>query len=131
MSTTTAETTSIRVEFRSPMLGLSPYRAFALEPIAGADGLYALRATDADVRLFVLDPRSADPGYAPVVSDDVFAEVDAADSSEVDVFVVANPSADGVHVNLRAPILIHRETGRATQTILDDQTYPIRALLGG
>jgi len=119
------------VEFVAPMHGLSPYTTFRLEQIDGADGLYALRATDADVRLFLLDAHSGDVGYAPVFSDDVRAEIGAADASDLHVFVVANPSDEGVFLNLRAPIIVHAQTGLAAQVILDDQSYPIRARLGG
>ncbi|MGJ0388338.1 flagellar assembly protein FliW [Microbacterium sp. CGR1] len=130
MTATSAETTGFAVEFTTPMLGLSPHRKFTLEQIAGAEGLYALRAADADVRLFLLDPLSGDYGYAPALPADVRSELGASEESEVRVFVVANPADDGVYINLRAPVLVHRETGRAVQVILDDQAYPIRALLG-
>lgn len=128
--TATDSMSGFAVEFTSPMPGLSPHTDFALEQIAGAEGLYALRATDADVRLFLLDPHAGDFGYEPSLSADVRAAVGAADDAEIRVFVVANPAEDGVYINLRAPVLVHRQTGRAAQVILDDQAYPIRALLG-
>ena len=46
------------------------------------------------------------------------------------VFVVANPSDDGVFVNLRAPVLLNPRTGAAVQVIFDDASYPLRARLG-
>ena len=58
---------TLDVEFASPMPGLSPHTAFTLEQIDGAEGLHALRATDADVRLFLLDPLSGDYGYEPTI----------------------------------------------------------------
>lgn len=118
------------VEFVSPMPGLSPYTTFRLEPIGGAEGLYALRATDADVRLFLLDARTADVDYDPVFSAGVRDEIGAVGPLDIRVFVVANPSDGGVFVNLRAPLIVHAETGVAAQVILDDPSYPFRALLG-
>jgi len=117
------------VEFASPPFGLSPLTSFALDRIDGAEGLYALRATADAVRLFVLDVGSADFGYRPPLTDGIRAQIGAAEDSDVRVFVVANPADDGVYVNLRAPIVIHRETGCAAQVILDDQSYPLRAPL--
>lgn len=128
---TEQRTAALAVEFASPMPGLSPHTAFSLEQIPGAEGLHALRATDADVRLFLLDPLSGDYGCAPTIPAEVRAAIGAKEDSDFRVFVVANPSADGVYINLRAPILIHAESGRAVQVILEDQRYPIRALLGG
>ncbi|WEK59939.1 MAG: flagellar assembly protein FliW [Candidatus Microbacterium colombiense] len=121
---------AVAVEFASALPGLSPYTAFALEPISGAEGLFALRSVDADVRLFLLDTATVDRGYAPRLPAGVRLEIGAADDEALLLFVVANPSDDGVHVNLRAPIVIRPETGRAVQVILEDQDYPIRALLG-
>ena len=123
-----AEETST-IDFVSPMPGLAPHTAFTLAQIGESTGLYALRAVDADVRLFLLDPRVGSYEYAPSIPDDVRATIGAAEEAEVGLFVVAHPSSDGVSVNLKAPILIHLDTGRATQIILDDPAYPVRAPL--
>jgi flagellar assembly factor FliW len=44
--------------------------------------------------------------------------------------VVARPGDAGVTVNLMAPVVINRATGIASQVILEDQDYPLRAPLG-
>lgn len=133
--------TTHRVEFTAPLPGLGPHTSFTLDGIDGAEGLYALRAASDTLRLFVLDTEagdyglagadglSEDGGYRPPLGAGIRAQIGAADESEVQVFVVANPADDGVYLNLRAPIVVHRGTGRATQVILDDQKYPLRALL--
>ncbi|MFK3833744.1 flagellar assembly protein FliW [Microbacterium sp. NPDC087868] len=135
MTATTAraniESAARVIEFTSPMLGLAPYTTFTLESIEGADGLYALRATDAEVRLFVVEAPFVDRAYAPKVPASVRAEVGASADDALRMLVVANPGDEGVHVNLRAPIVVHPGNGRAVQVILEDQTYPIRSLLGG
>lgn len=130
MTPSAAAAPGVSVAFASPMPGLSPYTAFTLEGIAGADGLFALRAADADIRLFLLDADSGGFGYAPQIPAEVRDEIGAHDDEDARIFVVANPADDGVYLNLRAPIVIHRHSGRAAQVILDDQSYPIRALLG-
>lgn len=135
MTATTAragiESAARVIEFSSPMLGLAPHTTFTLQSIEGADGLYALRATDGDVRLFVVEAPFVDRSYAPRIPASVRAEIGAATDDALQVLVVAHPGEDGVHVNLRAPIVVRRESGRAVQAILEDQTYPIRSLLGG
>ncbi|MBO9625760.1 MAG: flagellar assembly protein FliW [Microbacterium sp.] len=122
-------TTAFSVDFATPMPGLAPHTAFGLEEVDGADGLYALRARESDVRLFLLDPRVVDDAYAPPIPGAALAEV-GAEADEVRVFVVANPGDDGVSLNLRAPVVVHKDSGRAVQVILEDASYPIRALLG-
>lgn len=114
------------VQFAAGLPGLAPFTAFRLEPIADAAGLYALRSAGGEVRLFVLD---APDDYQPRLEPGVLAEVGAAEGDEVRVLVVANPADDGVYLNLRAPIIVHPETGRGAQVILDEQSYPIRVRL--
>lgn len=130
MPGTPAGSLAVELEFAAPMPGLSPHTAYRLEPLDGADGLYALRAVGADLRLFLLDPRPAGLGYAPVFSAGDRGEIGAAEAGDIRVFVVANPTDDGVYLNLRAPVIVHARSGRAAQVILDDQDYPIRALIG-
>ncbi|MDQ4213220.1 flagellar assembly protein FliW [Microbacterium sp. ASV81] len=131
MTATAPEATVVDVEFASSPPGLAPHTTFLLERIPQAEGLYALRAAGAPVRLFLLDPLLIEGVvYAPRLSAAALAEIGAADDGEALLFVVANPSEEGVHVNLRAPVVIHRETGRAVQMILEDQDQPIRMLLG-
>jgi flagellar assembly factor FliW len=121
---------AIDVEFAHPLPGLNPHTFFALEPLEGTAGIYALRAKSADVRLFLLDVSSGDYGYEPPLNAGTRAEIAAESNDDVRVLLVANPSDDGIYLNLRAPILVHRSTGRASQLILEDQKYPIRQLLG-
>lgn len=122
-------TTRVDVEFASALPGLAPHTSFTLHRVDGADGLYALHSTSGAVRLFLLDPRAGRYGYEPPLTPSTLGEIGASDESDVHIFVVVNPADDGVYLNLRAPVLIHRESGRASQVILDDQSYPIRALL--
>lgn len=118
------------VEFVAPPPGLHPHASFRLSRIAGAPDLYALRSADETVRLFVLDPLSVGHAYPPRTLAGARAAVGADAQDEVRVLVVANPAEHGVCVNLRAPIVVHRGTGRATQAILEDQELPLQLLLG-
>ncbi|WP_314647716.1 flagellar assembly protein FliW [uncultured Microbacterium sp.] len=128
---TAVGTTPESVTFVTPMPGLHPYTAFSLHAVDGAAGLFALRSVEADVRLFLLDASDGPSEYEPRVPAVALEEIGAAATEDVRVLVVANPADDGIHLNLRAPLLVHRETGRALQVILDDQDYPLRARLGG
>lgn len=119
------------LDFIAPPLGLAPHTRFRLDAIEGADGLFALRALDDDaLRLYAVDPQTVVAGYAPTLPDE---NVDALGLTEADdalLLVVASHTADGVHVNLLAPIVAHRDTGTAAQVILEGQDYPLRAPLG-
>lgn len=124
-------TTPASVTFAAPMPGLHPYTDFSLQAVDGAAGLFALRSLEADVRLFLLDTSDGPGEYQPRLPPVALDEIGAAGVDDVRVLVVANPADDGIHLNLRAPLVVHRQTGRALQVILDDQDYPLRARLGG
>ena len=126
---TPAEVTDLDVEFAASLPGLGPFTAFRLVRIEGAEGLYALRSTGDEVRLFLVDPSTVVADYHPRITAGMRAEI-GADEDAVRMLVVANPSEEGVFVNLRAPILINQRTGAATQLIFEDTSYPLRARLG-
>ncbi len=127
--TVSTEITDLDIEFTASLPGLAPFTSFRLSRIEGAQGLYALRSRGEEVRLFLVDPSLVVAGYAPRITAAMRAEIEAEEEGAV-VFVVANPSEDGVFVNLRAPVLINARTGAAVQVIFDDASYPLRARLG-
>lgn len=117
--------------FVSPPPGLAPHVDFALAPVDGADGLFAMRAVDDDaLRLYLVDPQTVLGEYSPVLTDDQVADLALTSSEDAMLLVVAHPSSSGVSVNLLAPIVVNRTTGAAAQVILEEQDYPLRAPLG-
>ena len=117
--------------FLAPPPGLAPHVDFALAPVDGADGLFAMRAVDdAELRLYLVDPSSVLSDYAPILSDDQADSLALTTADDALILVVAHPAADGVSVNLLAPVIVNRVTGAASQVILEDQDYPLRAPLG-
>ncbi|MEV7874947.1 flagellar assembly protein FliW [Microbacterium sp. NPDC089188] len=126
---TTAELGDLDVEFAASLPGLGPLTSFRLARIEGARGLYSLRSRGDEVRLFLVDPATVVADYRPRITAGMRGEV-GADEETVRLFVVANPSEEGVFVNLRAPVLINARTGSAAQLIFEDTSYPLRAQLG-
>ena len=117
--------------FIAPPPGLAPHVDFALAPVEGSDGLFSLRAVDdAELRLFLVDPRTVLSDYAPTLSDEQADGLALGSPDDALVLVVAHPSAEGVSVNLLAPVIVNQMTGAAAQVILEDQDYPLRAPLG-
>jgi len=122
---------SAAVSFVEPPPGLAPHTDFELAPIDGADGLFSLRAAaDPGLRVYLVDPRGVVADYAPVLTDEQAAALALASADDALVLLVANPGADGVHVNLLAPVVVNTTTGRAAQVILEGQDLPVRAPLG-
>lgn len=117
--------------FLAPPPGLAPHIDFALTPVDGADGLFSLRAVDdTELRLYLVDPRTVLSAYAPTLTDEQADGLALESPDDALILVVAHPSAEGVSVNLLAPVIVNQTTGAASQVILEDQDYPLRAPLG-
>ena len=122
---------SAALTFLAPPPGLAPHVDFDLAPVDGADGLFAMRAArDADLRLYLVDPRTVLDEYAPILTDEQADGRALGSPDDALILVVAHPSSEGVSVNLLAPVIVNRTTGAASQVILEDQDYPLRAPLG-
>jgi Uncharacterized protein conserved in bacteria len=116
--------------FVAPPPGLAPHVEFALDDVEGAPGLHALRAaTDASIRLFVVEASLYVPDYAPAFTEEHFSDVGATSDAEAEVLVVTTLDDDGPVVNLLAPVLVNKGTGAASQVILDGSDWPLRARL--
>ncbi|MGX5697375.1 flagellar assembly protein FliW [Agromyces soli] len=113
-----------RLTFLSPPFGFTE-TAYELAPVAGADGLFALRAESGDARLYLLDAAAHLPAYRPPVP-----RIDREElgGPPLRLLLVINPAASPTTVNLAAPILVSSD-GRARQCILDRGDWPLRASL--
>ncbi|PRA81932.1 flagellar assembly protein FliW [Microbacterium sp. MYb66] len=119
------------LSFLAPPPGLAPHVDFALAPVDGADGLFSMRAVqDPELRLYLVDPQTVLSEYAPILTDEQADGLALGSPDDALILVVAHPAADGVSVNLLAPVIVNRTTGAASQVILEDQDYPLRAPLG-
>ncbi|PYY33116.1 flagellar assembly protein FliW [Curtobacterium sp. MCJR17_055] len=126
---------SIDLTFTVAPFGLEPLRSFTLDPVDGADGLFALVGTGTtdsgvtDPRLYLLDAAVHLPDYAPVLADEQADRIGLERAEEAMLLVVANPDAAGTTVNLLAPVVVNARTAVGAQFILEDQDLPIRAEL--
>lgn len=118
------------LDFVTPPLGLAPHTRFRLDPIDGAEGLFSLGAIDDDaLRLYVVDPQTVVSDYAPILTDEHVDALGLTAPDDALLLVVASHTADGVHVNLLAPIIANKATGATAQVILEGQDFPLRAPL--
>jgi len=122
----TVTATALPVSFTTPPFGLDPLVDFVLDPLGA--GLHALRGPG-EVRLFVLDAAVHLPEYSPELTDEQAGSLGLEDASDALLLVVATPGETGTTVNLLAPVVVHRGTGRAAQVILEGQDQPLRAEL--
>jgi len=120
------------IDLVHPLPGFPDQHRFALVQLDEAGILCQLRSLDdPSLRFLVVPPVSFFPDYAPVVSDDVVADLEITAAEDVIVLLVLNAgdSLDTTTANLMAPVLVNTATRRASQVILDDPDLPIAAPL--
>ncbi|MET1154894.1 flagellar assembly protein FliW [Arthrobacter sp.] len=126
-----APVTNTPVTFTAPIPGLENVHDFTLRSVEGAAGLYALEAgSPSPVRLFLADAAMFAPGYAPPVPEATLQALALEQDQARQVLLVLNHSPGSTTVNLMAPIILNRGTGRCTQLVLDGRDFPLRAELG-
>jgi flagellar assembly factor FliW len=104
---------TLTIGFREPLAGLGPFTDYDLAPLEGAPDTYTLRASaQPTIRLFVVDAAVFMPEFVYDLGDAV-----GADSR---VFLVVTPRADGVTVNLLAPLIVDVVTRTGDQVIATD-----------
>lgn len=114
-----------------PLPGLPIGTEYDLEALDEVGFLFALHGPG-DVRLFAVSPGLVFPDYRPTIPRAVLDAVCGADGDDdVVLLTVVHPGVGGrlaPTADLLAPIVVHCATGRALQTVLDED-LPLRAPL--
>lgn len=112
------------------LVGVPEAHRYSLARWGGDDSPYALlRALDVDDLEFVVVPPSAFfPDYAPVIEDDLVAdlELEGADDAVVLVIVTVGDPVERSTANLLGPIVVNRHTHRAAQAVLSPDEHDAR-----
>lgn len=104
---------TVQLRFREPLSGLGAFTEYDLAPLDGAAGAYTLRASEQpQLRLFVADAAQLVPEYAP--------DLRGHARNGARVLLILTPGAQGLTVNLLAPIVVDAEAGTAAQIIVAD-----------
>ncbi len=125
-------TVPARVGFVEPLPGLPGHTAYTLDPLDEIGFLFALRADGgAGVRLFVVSPALVFPGYDPRIPRSALDVVCGPGAEPAYALLAVVHPGDGLAptVDLLAPIVVDTASGRALQTVLDED-LPLRAPLG-
>lgn len=115
------------IDLAAGLVGVPGARRFSLARWGGEDSPYALlTALDVDGLEFVVVPPSVFfPDYAPIVDDDLVADLELRDADDAVVLVivtVADP-VDRSTANLLGPIVVNRHTHRAAQAVLSPDEH--------
>lgn len=79
----------------------------------------------------VVDPLAVMPDYNPKVEDELLKPIGNLTPDEMLVLVTLTVPRDimKMSVNLRAPIVIHTESRKACQIIVDEEKYPVKYMI--
>ncbi len=116
-----------------PLLGFPGYRDYVLVAADAAGALCWLQSVAPEGPRFLTVPAPAFfPDYAPELPGPALTELDLTGSAAAELYcLVSVPSGDvaSATANLRAPVVVNRDTHRARQVVLTDALHPIRRLL--
>ena len=107
------------ITFSEGLIGMPEMRRAVLVPMDELEPFCWLASVESEkARFVVVDPNEIFAGYEPFPPDEVAA-------ANVQTFAIVKISSDwqNTTVNLRAPLLINRETQIGAQLILSDSKY--------
>jgi flagellar assembly factor FliW len=113
-----------------PLPGFPGHRDYVLVPADAGGHLFWLQSVAPDgPRFLAVSAVSFFPDYAPVLPGVACIELgleDAADGSLYCLVTVPDGDVAAATANLRAPLVVNPDTGRARQLVLTDGVHPIR-----
>jgi flagellar assembly factor FliW len=118
------------IRLAEPLPGIPGHRDYVLVPAEATGLLCWLQALAPDgPRFLVVPPAPYVPGYAPRLPASVLGELGlerAADARLYCVVTVPGGDVQAATANLRAPLVVNAESGRARQVVLTDGGFPIK-----
>lgn len=126
--TITADVATLNVHLPAGMVGFPETRDYVLSELE--NGVYEmLSANDDSFGFVVIEPDSYFPDYAPVIDGLTAQRLALSASDDALMLVVVNMGAEGESpvANLLAPVVVNKHTRTATQVVLADQDWPLRA----
>ena len=116
--------------FEKGIVGFPELTQFALmhdmEKAGGVRWLQSLQ--ESAFAMPVMDPLAVMPDYNPEVEDELLKPIGKLEPDQMLVLVTLTVPSDvkKMSVNLRAPIIIHTESRKACQVIVDDDRYLVK-----
>lgn len=83
---------------------------------------------DTDICLPMIDPISWFPTYSPEVDDEAILSIGDLAETDLSVFsvIVVPDKVENITVNLKAPIIINKQTYKGVQVIVEGEAYQVR-----
>ena len=117
------------VKFDAGLPGMEELKRFVLISTDETAPFHWIQAVDdATISLPVVNPFDLCPEYDPVVSEDVFNELDIKDTKELLVLTISVIPKEhrNMTANFMAPIIINTVNNKGAQVIMDSSDYNMR-----
>ena len=119
------------ISFPNGIIGFPDLKRFTLmhDDEQGANTIKWLQSVEEpNFAMPVMDPLVVCPDYKPVVDKESVAEIGELDEEELLVLVTVTVPHDlkQMTVNLKGPFIINTKEMKATQTIIDNDEYPVK-----
>lgn len=112
------------IQFSHPLLGLEEYRRFTIIDAPETRPFLWLQSLDSpDVALPLADPWNFFPTYRVEVPSTFLQDLGPDDQEDVAIYCVISKGGRGLGMNLAAPVLIHHQSRRGAQVVLDSKSY--------
>lgn len=117
------------IQFVSGLKGFDELKRYILIPMGENSKFFWLQSLeDTEIVLPCMNPLEICSDYSPIIDEEIFNEIEAADDS--DILVINTVSIPGeinlATINLAAPIIINTSNNKAVQVVLQDDMYPVR-----
>jgi flagellar assembly factor FliW len=116
------------ITFKDGVPGFGDHQFILLTPVETAPFCWLQSVEDPAVAFVVADPKVFKPNYDPILSDDVYKELELGTEEECLILVVAVVPDDikKMTANLAAPIIVNVDKRLAKQEVLSSGDYPLR-----
>lgn len=83
---------------------------------------------DTEICLPMIDPIAWFPAYSPEVDDEAILSIGDLAETDLSVFsvIVVPDKVENITVNLKAPIIINKQTYKGVQVIVEGEAYQVR-----
>lgn len=117
--------------FDHGLLGIENYKSFTIiyDSEEGDPIISWLQSTeDKNFALPIVNPLIIDSRYAPVVEDELLEGLGELDEDKILIFniLVIPEDVKKMTVNMKAPVIIHTETKKGQQIIVENEEYMVR-----
>ncbi len=117
------------LEFDTGLPGFEDLRKFAVVSQGTEPTMWLVSLEDENIALPVIDPWIVRVDYDVKIPKEVVESLKLEKEEDVQVWsvlVIPKDNPDGMTINLLAPIVVNKKTGKAMQVILDTDEYDIR-----